>query len=82
MFFHESDVIFYQNNLRGEIAYLFEYDNDTNKRQWPDSSPAESLTPPVDRITSVLGASLSKPPEAVETAALTGTVSALRHDDR
>ena len=31
MFFYESDVIFYQNNLRGEIAYLFEYDNDTNK---------------------------------------------------
>ena len=31
MFFHESDIIFYQNNLRGEIAYLFEYDNDTNK---------------------------------------------------
>ncbi len=31
MFFHESDVIFYQNYLRGEIAYLFEYDDDTNK---------------------------------------------------
>ena len=50
--------------------------------EWADSSQAESLTPPVDRITSVLGAPLPKPPEAIETAALTRTVSALRHDDR
>ena len=31
MFLHESDVILNQNNSRGEHAYLFEYDNDTNK---------------------------------------------------
>ena len=41
MLFHECDVIFFQNNLRGEIAYLFEYDNDTNKHYGRCSSCVE-----------------------------------------